>query len=64
MIIMGRKKRKGILGDTFLKVPAIVEQLSKEDPQLLKKLGGKTYKTVQAFKLQEKKKNKEKQSTR
>ena len=30
MIIMGRKKRKGILGDTFLKVPAIVEQLTKQ----------------------------------
>lgn len=33
---MGPKKKRGILGDTFLKVPEIVEQLSKEDPEFKK----------------------------
>ena len=61
---MGPKKRKGILGDTFLKVPAIVEQLSKEDPEFLKKLGKRTYKAVQDFKSQEAKKNKVKDKSR
>ena len=44
-----KRKGKGILGDTFLNCPAIVEQLSKEDPVLLERMGGKTLKAVEAF---------------
>ena len=44
-----KRKGKGILGDTFLNCPAIVEQLSKEDPVLLERIGGKTLKAVKAF---------------